>query len=133
LEYSRAGLKACGQRGLEVYQFNIEESDQRKDLGNFDLVVCVEVAEHLSAECADSLVDLLVRFAPRVMFTAATPGQGGYDHVNEQPHEYWIAKFEKRGYRMLREIAERWRSEWKESDVAAFYSNNIMVFEKGST
>lgn len=33
-----------------------------------------------------------------MLFSAATPGQGGYRHVNEQPHEYWLNRFEDRGY-----------------------------------
>jgi SAM-dependent methyltransferase len=130
LEYSAAGLKTCRKRGLNVDAFDIE-SDERLDLGEFDLAICFEVAEHVQARFADRLVDLLVRFAPRVIFTAATPEQGGgADHVNEQPHEYWIARFEQRGYRMLWEITEQWRHDWSQKDVAAFYARNVMIFEK---
>jgi SAM-dependent methyltransferase len=68
--------------------------------GEFGLVICTEVAEHLRAEFADTLVSGVagcMRSGGFVMWTAATPGQGGNDHVNEQPHEYWISRFEKRG------------------------------------
>ena len=130
LEYSAAGLKKCRQKGLNVDAFDIE-IDERRDFGVFDLAICFEVAEHVQARFADTLVDILVRLAPRVVFTAATPGQGGgADHVNEQPHEYWIARFEQRGYRMLSEITDRWRREWSQKDVATFYANNVMIFEK---
>jgi hypothetical protein len=54
---------------------------------------CFEVAEHVLAEFADALVSLLAKTAPIVVFTAAPPGQGGSGHVNEQPADYWIAKF----------------------------------------
>jgi len=64
-----------------------------------DLVVCTEVAEHLDAEHADHLVALLSGLArSAIYFTAATPGQGGQDHVNEQPREYWVAKFAAAGW-----------------------------------
>jgi SAM-dependent methyltransferase len=78
----------------------------------FDLVVCTEVAEHLEAKHADHLVDLLCELAKPgrresfvasiargwVVFTAAPPGQGGHDHVNEQPLGYWVEKFSARGF-----------------------------------
>jgi SAM-dependent methyltransferase len=132
LEYSQAGLDVCKQRGLTAHRFNIESHEQM-DYGVFDVAVCFEVAEHISAEHADRLVDFLVRCAPRVVFTAATPGQGGADHVNEQRHEYWITKFAQRKYRLLRETSEQWRREWQSNNVAAFYSKNLMIYENSST
>jgi SAM-dependent methyltransferase len=131
LEYSSAGLKVCKGRGLDVYQFNIER-DRPQDLGKFDAAVCFEVAEHVAERCADSLVDLLTSFAPVVFFTAAVPGQGGLDHINEQPHEYWIEKFQKKGYQLLLDVTDKWRREWSSKDVAKFYSMNIMVFKKST-
>lgn len=129
LEYSPVALDICETRGLEVYSFNIEDGRQ-PGFGAFDVSICCEVAEHVSAACADSLVDMLARLAPHVVFTAATPGQGGVDHVNEQPHEYWVAKFEQRGYSLLDEITLQWREEWPQKDVVDCYSRNVMVFEK---
>lgn len=130
LEYSAAALTICQQRGLDVHPFDIE-ADQSQEFGRFDVAICFEVAEHVSARFADRLVDLLVQFAPCVIFTAATPGQGGgADHVNEQPHEYWIAKFDKHGYRLLKEMSERWRHEWEQARVTDFYAKNVMIFEK---
>ncbi len=131
LEYSSAGLELCKQRGLAAYPFNIE-SDEQPDFGRFDLAVCFEVAEHVSAEYADRLVDFLVKCAPVVVFTAATPGQGGADHVNEQPHEYWINKFADRRYQMLQRTSEQWRREWRSRNVAAFYSKNVMIYQQSS-
>lgn len=65
----------------------------------FDLAECLEVAEHLEAQKADVLLDSIVRHSDLVLFSAATPGQGGEHHVNEQPLEYWADKFAERGYR----------------------------------
>lgn len=64
----------------------------------YDLVQCLEVAEHLHEKHADTLIDNLVIHGDYIFFSAATPGQGGEFHVNEQPLEYWIEKFEKKGY-----------------------------------
>ncbi|ETX03330.1 MAG: hypothetical protein ETSY1_00330 [Candidatus Entotheonella factor] len=64
----------------------------------FDLVQCLEVAEHLHEDAADTLVDNLCRHGKLVLFSAAVPGQGGEFHVNEQPIDYWQKKFAERGY-----------------------------------
>lgn len=64
----------------------------------FDVVQCLEVAEHLPATSADTLVASIVRHGDVVLFSAAPPGQGGEHHVNEQPLGYWIERFASHGY-----------------------------------
>ena len=48
----------------------------------FDLVVSLEVAEHLSEVHSDIFIDSLTRLAPIILFSAAIPGQGGEMHLN---------------------------------------------------
>lgn len=130
LEYSASALRTCRERGLDARQFDIE-SAHSGDVPTADLVTCFEVAEHLPARCADALVGLLVRCAPKVAFTAAVPGQGGgADHVNEQPHDYWIEKFAHAGMPLQQELSSAWRHEWQEAGIAGFYSANVMVFSR---
>jgi hypothetical protein len=50
----------------------------------FDLALCLEVAEHLPAAAGDSLVRRLASVGARILFSAAIPGQGGRNHVNEK-------------------------------------------------
>jgi SAM-dependent methyltransferase len=69
--------------------------------GRYDLAVCLEVAEHLPEEMAGTLVETLVKAAPAVLFSAALPGQGGVDHINEQMPAYWRALFKRHGYALL--------------------------------
>jgi hypothetical protein len=64
----------------------------------FDLLICLEVAEHLEDKYADTLVESAIRCSDTIFWSAATKGQGGFNHVNEQPLEYWIEKFKSRGY-----------------------------------
>lgn len=69
------------------------------DLGRrFDLVQSLEVGEHIPDANADALVATLVRHGDVILFSAAVPGQGGENHVNEQPLEYWRQKFGTHGY-----------------------------------
>jgi SAM-dependent methyltransferase len=128
LEYSDAGLERCRSRGLEVRKFDLEQESLEKQIGTFDLAISMEVAEHLPPACADRLVDLLTSLSSTIVFTAATPGQGGVDHVNERPHEYWIEKYRSRGYRYELKLSEELRALWKASGVVSFYHCNLMVF-----
>ena len=59
----------------------------------FDLVMCMEVAEHLPHARAPSLVAELTSLSDAVLFSAAVPFQYGTNHVNEQWPEYWSILF----------------------------------------
>ena len=64
----------------------------------FDLAQSLEVAEHLPGARAASFVADLVSHAPVVLFSAAPPGQGGENHLNEQSYDYWRALFLRHDY-----------------------------------
>ncbi len=67
--------------------------------GAWDLVCCVEVAEHIPPERSEELVATLVRCARRaIYFTAAPPGQAGHGHINCRNHAEWLAWFEQLGW-----------------------------------
>ena len=69
------------------------------DLGRrFDLVQCLEVAEHIEPARADGLIDSIVHHGDIVLFSAAVPGQGGTQHINERPLEYWRDLFASHGF-----------------------------------
>lgn len=126
LEYSEAGLAYCRNRRLSVMKFNIEKDNLNNK--SYDLTTSFEVAEHLPPWVANRYVDLLCKLSPLVVMSAATPGQAGTDHVNEQPHSYWINKFEKNQY-YFQEIASQQLSQhWKSSNVVPCYYENVMVF-----
>lgn len=93
----------------------------------FDLVMCLEVVEHLPPEVADTLVDSLVRLGNLVLFSAAVPFQGGKNHVNEQWPDYWAEKFGKRGYAPVDCIRKR---VWQDSRVEWWYSQNALLYVK---
>jgi SAM-dependent methyltransferase len=90
----------------------------------FDLVLCLEVAEHVHAEAADTLVDSLTAHGDLIVFSAAIPGQGGQNHVNEQPVGYWIEKFARRGYRFHDVIRPRI---WNDERIHWWYRQNMFV------
>jgi cyclopropane fatty-acyl-phospholipid synthase-like methyltransferase len=130
LEYSEAGLAYCRARKLRVAKFDLEAEQLAPPATPFDVVLSAEVAEHLPASLADRYLDVLVGQGSTIVFTAATPGQGGTDHVNEQPHAYWIERFACRGFTLDEPLSLAWRAEWAASDVAWWYSKNLMIFRR---
>lgn len=126
LEHSRAGLALCAERGIAALPYDLRV-DELPHL-NFELCLCFEVAEHLHRRYAQRLVKTATALAPRVIFTAATPGQGGTRHVNEQPHEYWIDRFERCGFEFDGPASEELRALWAAGGVVDWLVANAMVF-----
>jgi SAM-dependent methyltransferase len=114
--------------GLAIPEARFRAVDARRPLPvdrRFDLAVSLEVAEHLPAECAAGFVDSLTRLAPVVLFSAAVPFQGGTGHVNEQWPEYWVEHFARGGFAVIDGVR---KAIWQESDVAAYYAQNTLLF-----
>jgi len=111
---------------IDPARFRGHDLSQSLDLERrFDLVVSLEVAEHLDQEHADLFVDNICRHGDAVLFSAAIPNQGGTHHVNERWPSYWKAKFEARGYRLfdiLRPLI------WADDSVDIWYKQNILLF-----
>lgn len=90
----------------------------------FDVVLCLEVAEHLRPESADVIVDSLTRLSKRIVFSAATCKQGGQNHINEQEFSYWKQKFEARGYRVIDCFRPYF---WNKTEVQWWYKQNMFL------
>jgi SAM-dependent methyltransferase len=91
----------------------------------FDLVLCLEVAEHLPPTAADTLVGSLARLGSAVLFSAAVPHQGGSNHLNEQWLEYWAERFRAHGLLPVDAIRP---SVWDDGEVAWWYRQNALLF-----
>jgi len=94
------------------------------DCSGYDLALCLEVGEHLPEASASLLVAGLCG-APVVLFSAATPGQGGEGHINEQPHEWWDALFAQHGYHGSDEVRRAFTGDER---VASFYQWNLTLY-----
>lgn len=130
LDAAEAGLDIARARGLDTRKFDIV-TDPLLYSACYDVVVSMETAEHLPASAADRYVELLCSLAPVVIFTAAHPGQGGIGHLNEQPPEYWKGFFKARGFQSLEKTVAVWQPVWHSAGVADFYTNNLMIFQRG--
>lgn len=93
--------------------------------GQYDLALCLEVAEHLDPRSGRELVGALTSLAPLILFSAAVPGQGGTHHVNAQWPGYWRCIFEERGFKMIDLIRPLIREDRR---IDWWYRQNIVMF-----
>jgi hypothetical protein len=136
VEYYKQGILVCmGVDGdyvksssllIPSTNFVARDISQPFDLGRrFDLVQCLEVGEHIEPGASKVLVANLVRHSDNILFSAAVPGQGGENHINEQPYEFWRALFAEHGYvpyDFLRPLLRGVTS------VESWYRHNTMLY-----
>ncbi|VAZ94653.1 hypothetical protein LAUMK35_02694 [Mycobacterium pseudokansasii] len=130
-----SGVDAVGVDGDHVPRDQLRIPDSRfidhdltasLDLGRrFDLVTCLEVAEHLPPEAAETLVESLCRHGRVIVFSAAIPGQGGTGHVNERWPSFWAALFATHGYRPYDLLRGKL---WYDTRCEWWYRQNVLVY-----
>jgi SAM-dependent methyltransferase len=134
--FARHGVSAvCGVDGawvdraslcIPAAQFQVVNLNEPIALGRtFDLVVSLEVGEHLPPESADTFVASLTSHGPLVLFSAAIPGQPGVRHVNEQWPAYWAERFLKHGFVAVDCLRPRL---WQNRNVDWWYAQNCLFF-----
>lgn len=116
------------KENIEIYDFEDDKrSVQSIKSKRYDLAVCLEMAEHVSANRADYIIKTLTQAADVIYFSGATPYSGGMHHINEQWQSYWISKFEHEGYIMVDYIRPKI---WNNRNVCYFYAEESFLFVK---
>lgn len=93
----------------------------------FDLALCLEVGEHVSSGNAGNFVKFLTSVSDTIIFSAAIPHQGGFNHINEQWEEYWEEKFNILGFNKYDIIRHKIFTNKK---IIYWYRQNIVVYSK---
>lgn len=133
----------CEIKGIELNQFaqihtnqEIREFIDTKDLTHeiklpkkFDLALCLEVAEHIEDKYADIIISNITKAAPILVFSAASPGQGGSEHVNERFFEYWVEKLLRQNFELCLAPTTKAKEFLREAKIKSWYSNNISIFK----
>lgn len=136
-------LKVCEQMGIKnflgidgdhiqkedllISSENFRAYDLQKpfNLGvQYDLVISLEVAEHLPESSADIFIESLTKHGQVILFSAAIPKQGGFMHINEQYPSYWQRKFAQYDfffYDLLRPAI------WNNNQVQVWYKQNMFL------
>jgi cyclopropane fatty-acyl-phospholipid synthase-like methyltransferase len=113
---------------IPASQFKVQDLTMPWDLGRrFDVVMSLEVAEHLPEKSSAGFVEALVRHGDNIIFSAAIPGQGGQNHLNEQWTAYWQEKFAVHGYYFHDVIRP---AIWKNDKVDWWYRQNMFLVTK---
>lgn len=129
-KFQEYGLSTYGLDGHErpdwagYQRVDLEQPGSLVDLAGFTVALCLEVAEHLSPDRAESFIEELCGLAPFTIFSAAIPRQGGIGHLNEQWPAYWADLFEQNG-RMVTG-AYRYRI-WDDPRIENWYRQNLLI------
>lgn len=137
-------VDALRQRGIEAYGADIDARVRNKpyltnssvfelDQHQYDLVICFEMAEHISSDKNDLIVESVCnKISPNglLIWSAAAIGQGGIGHINCQDRSYWQQKFIDNGLvyeeaihnTLLNHLVTGWHMGW--------LRNNCLVFSK---
>lgn len=111
---------------IDQERFRPIDLSEPLELGRrFDLAICLEVAEHLPAASAATLIASLVKAADVVMFGAAIPFQGGAGHINERWQSYWRDLFAEHRYRPFDLVRPR---HWNDRQIHYWYRQNTLVY-----
>lgn len=101
-----------------------------------NLVLSMEVAEHIPEEYEDVYVDTLANHLSRdegsiLVFTCAHPGQSGTEHVNVKPATHWRDKFYKRGLNYREERTRQLALLWSNIGSPLWWlASNVQVFSR---
>jgi len=123
--------------------FTIESGIPDHLTQRFDLITCLEVAEHLPLDAHETLVDTItrhLRYKPNMddasgylIFSAAPPGQGGEHHIGNRPAVEWRSMFYERGisYRedYTRQLAHLFG--YVAGPATHWLAANLQVFDRG--
>jgi hypothetical protein len=129
LEYNPRYQAIGRSKGLTILPWDLSLPEfQGIPTEKYDLVICLEVAEHIPATLADRLVSVLISSARTIIFTAAHPGQGGTGHINEQSREYWIEKYTHAGAEYDSATTQQLAQMFANKGAFSYLSTNLSVF-----
>jgi len=131
IEGSNAAFKALMAPQNVVRKLDLRLISSYKPKRKYDLAMCIEVLEHINPKHADMVLDFLCEASDTILISAASPGQGGRYHMNEQTSEYWISKMKKRGYNLdLSTTSEIKKEIAGKIKVVTWIPKNLLIFRR---
>jgi hypothetical protein len=130
IEYVWCDQDFIDKKDLVIPEANFFYHNLEKPLSldkKFDLVMSLEVWEHIDKKYAQQYVESLVNHWDIILFSAATPWQEWVFHINEQFPDYRSKIFQNHWYVCLDIIREKISS--KDTDTPV-YRQNMFVYVK---
>ena len=129
---------AIGVEGSIPKQAKFEyiiQSDLTTDLKSkaftSDLIISLEVGEHIPAEFMGVYLDNITSHAKTYLITSwAVRGQAGFGHVNCLDNSEIVPEFEKRGFKLLEKETEKARLIIE--DKAHWFRNTLFIFKNNA-
>lgn len=115
-------VAALRDRGIEAYGIDISDyaiSNVREDIRaycfqgslseplpeampkHYDLVISIEVLEHLYAEDGEKAIEQLCKLTDTIIFSSTPDDFSDPTHLNVQQREYWSSLFMNNGFWMI--------------------------------
>jgi len=117
-----------GVRDLGIYD-NIMTLDLTVPLvqKRYDLVLCLEVGEHISRDKEQSFIDNVCNFVNKnLVLSWAVEGQySASGHVNCRNNDYIISEFTRRGLKLNKKLTRGLR----DAAVLKYFKDTLMVFK----
>lgn len=96
-----------------------------------DVVICLEVAEHIEQEREDEVVEKVVSTVGKTLiWTAAAVGQGGIGHINCKNKEEWAEKITKAGLTRNLEREEQLKNYISQTNHLGWFPQNLLYYER---
>jgi SAM-dependent methyltransferase len=96
-----------------------------------DLVISLEVGEHIPAEFMGVYLDNITNHAKTYLITSwAVRGQAGFGHVNCLDNAEIVPEFENRGFKLLEKETEKARLIIE--DKAHWFRNTLFIFKNNA-
>jgi glycosyltransferase involved in cell wall biosynthesis len=96
-----------------------------------DVVVCMEVAEHIEQELEDQVVAKVVSTVGKTLiWTAAAIGQGGIGHINCKNKNAWAEKLTSAGLVRNTTKEQQLIADMKKGIHMGWFTNNLLYYER---
>ena len=108
---------------------NVMDVSVPQMIGRYDLVLSLEVGEHIPKKFEQIFIDNLCRASKKwICLSWGVVGQPGYGHVNCQNNEYVINEMQKRGFKYDKKKSDYLRKncnfEWFKHTIMVFYDTS---------
>jgi glycosyltransferase involved in cell wall biosynthesis len=101
------------------------------DTESAEVVVCLEVAEHIESALEDQVVERVASTVGKTLiWTAAAVGQGGIGHINCKNKQEWADKLTASGLVRNTEREQALRTYIRQGYHLGWFPNNLLVFER---
>ena len=116
------------------YLMQADVSQPLDMLRAFDMVTCIEVAEHIDEDRIGVFAENIARHVNQpglLILSAAGPGQGGESHKFLRPGYYWRTVFHDLGLTYREDYTNRLRLVWTSIAMPMMWlAANVQVFDR---